>query len=159
MDNTLVFILAPPFLFNTFYMLILRNFFMSVPESLEESVRIDGGNDLQIFFSIIIPLSKPAIMTVGIWQIVNHWNSWFDSMLYIQTNWKHVLQMQVRRLVYEQADLSSSQGISFIQKADMPTAETLSAVAIIVAILPILIVFPYVKKYFNKGIMVGSIKG
>lgn len=156
LDNTLVYILGP--LYNTFYVLILRNFFMNIPESLEESCRIDGGNDIQIFWHVILPLSKPALATVCIWQMVNHWNAWFDSMLYIQTPTKQVLQMVVRRVVYEQSDLSAREGISFIQKGSMPTAETLSAVAIIVAILPIMIAFPFFKKYFNQGIMLGAVK-
>lgn len=158
-NNPLVFIVAPPFLFNTFYMLIIRNFFMSVPASLEESAKIDGANDISIFFNIIIPLSMPVLMTVSLWQVVNHWNSWFDSLLYIKSLKFHVIQVHIRRIVIEQSEVLSSGAISFTDKADMPTGETLRATAIMITVIPILLMYPFIKKYFVKGIMVGAVKG
>ena len=88
-----------PGLISTYSMLILRNFFMSLPEELEDSAKIDGASDLRILFTIVIPLSKPILATLALWSAVGHWNAWFDAMLYIQDQSKTVLQILLRRIV------------------------------------------------------------
>lgn len=159
LDNPLVYILAPPFLFNTFYMLILRNFFMTIPDSIEESAKIDGAGDIRVFFQIIIPLSAPAIATISLWLGVNHWNSWFDSMIYVQSTDKQVIQVLIRKLVIEQSALMMSDATEFFDKKNIPTPESMKAAAILITMIPILCVYPFIQRFFVKGIVMGAVKG
>ncbi|MDF2962938.1 MAG: transporter permease [Paenibacillus sp.] len=159
LDNPLVYILAPPFLYNTFYILILRNFFMTIPGSLEESAKMDGASDLRIFFQVIIPLSAPALATISLWVAVSHWNSWFDSLIYMQSLDKQVIQVLIRKLVIEQSSLMLADSASYFGKDDMPTAESVKAAAILITMIPILCVYPFIQKYFVKGVVMGAVKG
>lgn len=144
-----------------FHMLILRNFFMGIPEELEDSARIDGASDLLIFFRIVLPLSTAAIATVGLWEAVMHWNAWFDSLIYITSEPKHVINVHIRRLVIEQQEGFTERMIDsfFGKRDDQPTPETIRAAAIIVTLTPIMLVYPFIQKYFVKGVVVGSLKG
>jgi putative aldouronate transport system permease protein len=147
-----------PGLIPTFTMIIMRNFFMSLPVSLDEAAKIDGAHDGTILLRIILPLSTPILATVTLWQAVSHWNAWFDCLIYIQTTRKQVLQVVLRRLVLE-----GSQEIldlnSIINDPASLTPEAIKAAAIMVTTLPIILLYPLVQKYFIQGIMVGSIKG
>ncbi|MEX1030325.1 MAG: carbohydrate ABC transporter permease [Paenibacillaceae bacterium] len=158
-NNPLVYILAPPFLYNTFYMLILRNFFMTIPDSLEESAKMDGANDLRIFFTIMVPLAAPAIATISLWVAVNHWNSWFDSIIYMQSADKQVIQVHIRRLIIEQSAAMMSSTASFFDKSNAPTGESTKAAAILITMIPILCVYPFVQRFFVKGVVMGAVKG
>jgi len=158
-DNPLVYILAPPFLYNTFYMLILRNFFMTIPDSLEESAKMDGANDVKIFFAIMIPLAAPAIATISLWVAVNHWNSWFDSIIYMQSPEKQVIQVHIRKLIIEQSASMMTTTVSYFDKANVPTGESIKAAAILITMFPILCVYPFIQKYFVKGVVMGAVKG
>lgn len=136
---------------------IMRNFLMAMPESLEESARIDGANDLTILYKIIFPLSMPIIATVGLWTAVGHWNAWFDSMIYITDPERQVLQVTLRRIVLEGTNqLVAMYGEDVTAKQ---TSETIKAAVTMVTALPILMVYPFIQKYFVKGVMVGSLKG
>ncbi|MBW7452590.1 carbohydrate ABC transporter permease [Paenibacillus sepulcri] len=158
-DNPLVYILAPPFLYNTFYILILRNFFMTIPDSLEESARIDGASDTRIFFSLIVPLAAPAIATISLWVGVNHWNSWFDSLIYVQNPDLQVIQVHIRKLVIEQSALLMSDALSSIDKKNVPSPESMRAAAILITMLPILCIYPFIQRFFVKGVVMGAVKG
>jgi putative aldouronate transport system permease protein len=158
-DNPLVYILAPPFLYNTFYMLILRNFFMTIPDSLEESAKMDGANDLRIFFAIMVPLAAPAIATISLWVAVNHWNSWFDSIIYMQSADKQVIQVHIRKLIIEQSRQMMTSTVSLFDKSNAPTGESTKAAAILITMFPILCVYPFVQRYFVKGVVMGAVKG
>jgi putative aldouronate transport system permease protein len=136
---------------------IMRNFLMAMPESLEESARIDGANDLTILYKILFPLSMPIIATVGLWTAVGHWNAWFDSMIYITEPEKQVLQVTLRRIVLEGSNQMVSQFGEEI--GTKQTSETIKAAVTMVTALPILMVYPFIQKYFVKGVMVGSLKG
>lgn len=146
-----------PGLISTYNMIIVRNYFMSIPDSLNEAAEIDGANDIHILFRIIIPISLPILATITLWTIVGHWNSWFDCMIYIKSADKQVLQLILRRIVIE----GTSQLIDLNGGVDTGFAnpENIKAASIVVATLPILIVYPFLQKYFVKGIMVGSLKG
>jgi putative aldouronate transport system permease protein len=145
-----------PGLIPTYTMLIVRNFFMGIPESLEESAWIDGANDIVILFKIILPLSMPIIATVILWQAVGHWNAWFDSLIYIQNQKKQVLQIILRRIILAGSqDAFASTGLD----VNVTKPESLKAATIMVVIFPIICVYPFVQKYFVKGVMVGSLKG
>lgn len=146
-----------PRLVDTFALIVMRNFFMTIPESLEEAAKIDGANYFTILFKIIIPISKPIIATIVLWTAVWHWNSWFDAMLYIQNQDKQVIQMILRRIVMEgtaDAMNMTSDDINTVANPDM-----LKAATIMVSTIPILCVYPFLQKYFVKGMIVGSVKG
>jgi putative aldouronate transport system permease protein len=150
--------LVLPELVWTFIMIIVRNYFMTLPESLEESAKIDGANDIRILFSIVLPVSLPIIMTLILWIAVDQWNAWFDSMIYINDPKKQVLMVIMRRVVLEGSaqlmDLNSSKRDSQITNPDSVKAAT-----IILTVLPIILVYPFLQKYLIKGMLVGSIKG
>lgn len=143
-----------PGLVSTFSLIVLRNFFMSIPEELEDSAKMDGANEFRVLFSIIIPLSKPVLATLALWSAVGHWNAWFDSMLYIQDQSKIVLQLFLRRLVI------ANEGDPMLPVPSIEqTPETVKAAIIIFTALPILVVYPFLQRYFVKGVMIGSLKG
>ncbi len=146
-----------PGLISAYNMIIMRNSFMSLPYGLEESAKIDGANDIVILFRIVVPVSVPIIATVALWTSVGHWNAWFDCMIYIQDTSRQVLQIILRRIVLE----GTSQLMELNSSVDTGTAspDSIKAATIIVATIPILLVYPFIQKYFVKGIMVGSFKG
>ena len=154
LDNLWLLVLLP--MFNTYYMLILRSFFETIPDSLIEAAKIDGASEAQIFIQIAVPLSISALVSVGAWVFFTHWNSWFDSQLYFSTMSKQVVLVQIRRLVIEQSNLLLA-GMT-TGKADLPTEESIQAAGIMITILPVLIIYPFVKKYFVKGMMLGAVK-
>ncbi|GIP15964.1 protein LplC [Paenibacillus montaniterrae] len=145
-----------PGLIPTFSMLVLRNFFMSIPVELEECSKIDGANDIRILFQIVLPLSKPVLATLALWTAVGHWNSWFDAVLYISDQDKQVLQFFLREIVITNADAETF-GRSVV--GNIKYEPGIKAATVIFAILPILIVYPFLQKYFVKGTMIGSLKG
>ncbi len=154
LDNIWLLVLLP--MFNTYYMIILRSFFSTIPESLAEAAKLDGASEVQIFFRIMVPLSVPSLIAVGTWVFFTHWNSWFDSQLYFSTMKKQVVLVQIRRLVIEQSNLLLT-GMT-TGKADLPTENSIQAAGIMVTILPVLIIYPFVKKFFVKGMTLGAVK-
>ncbi|WP_010276202.1 carbohydrate ABC transporter permease [Paenibacillus senegalensis] len=140
---------------SAFLLLIVRNFVSGLPESLEEAAKIDGAHEITILFRVVLPLSLPIIATVGLYTAVYHWNAWFDSMIYIQTESKQVLQIILRRILLEGQD-------SMMETAGDQTyvsSEAMKMAMLVVAILPIICVYPFLQKYFIKGSLVGSVKG
>ncbi|MBD2845021.1 carbohydrate ABC transporter permease [Paenibacillus sp. IB182496] len=149
-----------PGLFNTFYMLIMRNFFMSIPGELEESAKMDGAGDFRVLFQLVLPLSKPILATISLWLAVHHWNEWFNGLIYIQDQSKVVLQIYLRRLIVENND-SDVQFLMEQATGSMAqiVPETIKAAVLMIGTIPILLIFPFIQKHFVKGIMLGSIKG
>ena len=154
-----------PILVSPFTVFIIRNFMMSLPVSLEESLRIDGAHDVTIFFRLVLPLSKPVIAVVVLWTAVGHWNAWFDSMIYIIDPEKQVVQIILREILTSQellrdllddaailAMLEEEEGIYIIP-------ESLKAAMLMVVTVPILCVYPFLQRHFVKGIMLGSLRG
>lgn len=139
---------------SAYNLIIARNFFMTIPESVEESARIDGANDITILLKIVIPLSMPIIATISLWYGVGHWNAWFDNMIYMKTQTKFVLQYVLRMILLEGSvqDIGSDQGVYV-------NTDTMKMATLVVATLPIIMVYPFLQKYFVKGVMVGSLKG
>lgn len=154
MDNMMVLIL--PGLVSAYNLVIMRNFFQSLPEEVEESAMIDGAGRFRIFLSIVLPMSKPILATVGLWLAVGHWNSWYDVLIYITDETKFTLQIVLRRIL-----LTGSKEIMEFSStnAEMVSSEGLKAATIYVATLPILCAYPFLQKYFVKGINMGSLKG
>ena len=149
-----------PGLVSAFNLVIMRNYFMSLPEEIEESCMIDGAGRFRIFFQIVLPLSKPILATVALWLAVGHWNSWFDVLIYITDDKLFTLQIVLRRIIItgtqQMVDLNVS---SEVMNQMQASPEGVKAAAIFVATLPILAVYPFIQKYFVKGIMIGSLKG
>ena len=149
--------LVLPRLIDVFNLLIMRNYMMSLPDSLEESAKIDGASDMRVLLFIILPLSMPILATIGLWTMVNHWSWWFDSLLYIKDAKGMVLQVVMRRIVLEGTMQMMDQ--SGFQDETLVNAEGLKAAVIMVTTIPIVCVYPFLQKYFVKGILVGSLKG
>lgn len=154
-NNRLVLIL--PGLVSAYNLVIARNFFASIPESVEESARIDGANDAVVFFRIVAPMSKAIIATLMLWIAVGHWNAWFDSMLYLKESKMQVVQVVMRRIVMEGEIATLELNDPTFAAAANP--ETLKAATIMITTFPILCVYPFVQKYFVKGVNIGSLKG
>jgi len=156
-----VWALILPSLINPWWMLIMRNFIMgSIPDELEEAAIVDGANPPQILLKIILPLSMPIIATIGLWYAVFHWNAWFDALIYINTPAHMPLQPILRNILeYGAGTYTEYQNLAEMDFAEPPPSETLRAAMIVVTTLPIVMVYPFIQKYFVKGVMVGGIKG
>jgi putative aldouronate transport system permease protein len=146
-----------PGLISAWNMLILRNFFMQIPYGVQESAKIDGANDIQIFVKVVLPLSAPALATISLFYGVYHWNAWFDALIYVSKKSLWPIQVFLREIV-RSASIVDITNISAIME-HRPPAETVVLATIVVATVPILCVYPFVQKYFVKGMMVGSLKG
>ena len=155
-DNIWVMIL--PMLVNTWNMIILKNYFVNVPRELEESAEIDGASILRRFFQIVVPVSLPAIATISMYYAVAHWNAWFDAAIYINDNHNYPVQVLLRNIVIagQSADLGTQMSENTMLA---PPAESLKCAVIVVTMLPILCVYPFIQRYFVKGVMVGAVKG
>lgn len=137
-----------------FNMIILKNFFMSIPDSLEESAVIDGATQLRILFTIIVPLSLPAMATVGLFYAVGHWNQYFSALIYLSDRALYPLQLYLREIIIEDgAQLVDAEALMDVAPISVRGA------TIVAATVPILLVYPFVQKYFVKGIMIGAVKG
>ena len=147
-----------PGLFNVFYLLIMRSFVNTIPPSLIEASKIDGAGEYRIFFQVVFTLLKPGLATVGLFMALGYWNDWYNAMLYINSNVKFPLQYMLYNLLQQTQALARIASQSGISVADLPSNSLKMAMAI-VATGPILLVYPFVQKYFVKGITVGSVKG
>lgn len=138
-------------------LIIMRTSFQAIPESLEESARLDGANDFVILFKVILPLSTAVIAVMVLFYGVRHWNSWFPAAIYLRGREKYPLQLILREILIQNSTDSMLTGASSDDK--MPIGETIKYATIIVSTLPILAAYPFLQKYFVKGVMVGAIKG
>ena len=158
-DTLTVLIIGPINVWNT---LILRNYFMALPDSLIESAKIDGASDIGVLTRIIVPLAGPVVATVFLWNLVGYWNSWVPAMIYNNSPDKQVLQIQLRKIILDsQFNIMSANGegaraaLEQVQK----TVEGMKAAVLIFTTFPILVSYPFLQKYFVKGIIIGSLKG
>lgn len=160
LNNFLVYILPSGFsIYNT---IIIRNYFFSIDKGMEEAASIDGASQVKIFTSIIMPLSKPVIATVALWQMVGQWNAWFDNMIYCRRSASlTTLQYLLRRMLdsLTASTSSTASGIEAIGALVDTNPDTIKAATTILVVLPIVAVYPFLQKYFVKGIMVGAVKG
>ncbi|WP_257345928.1 carbohydrate ABC transporter permease [Pseudalkalibacillus decolorationis] len=137
-------------------LIIMRTAFQGIPESLEESARMDGANDFTILFRIILPLSLPVLAVMVLFYAVGHWNSYFSAMIYLRDRDLFPLQLVLREILITN---STDNFITGVGGGDRyPVGETVKYATIIVATLPILLLYPFLQKYFVKGVMIGSIK-
>lgn len=145
------------FAINTYNLIIMKSFFEQLPESLEEAAFIDGANNLKIFWKIYMPLTKPALATVGLFYAVNRWNSYFWAMNLINDDSKLPLQVLLKKLIVDQVSNETDAAIVTISSTSSPT--TVIYAIIILAIVPMLVAYPFVQKYFKTGMTLGAVKG
>lgn len=160
--NTIWALILPGMLVSAFNVILMKNYFRtSIPESLIESAKIDGAGEFLIFRTIIIPLSKPIIATIGLMSAINYWNNWTNGLYYVDDSSLYTIQLVLNRINESATFLasnSSQMGSMLNGTASIPTTTMRMAIAI-VAILPILIAYPFFQKYFVKGITIGAVKG
>lgn len=157
-DN--IWVLIIPYLMSVWNMFILRNFFYSIPFSLEESALLDGAGPFTVFLRIVLPLSKAALATIGMFYAVGYWNSWFPGAIYLNTISKLPVQNVMRNIIqsFAIADINN-EAINDERFLYSPPIESLQMASVVVGTLPIMLVYPFIQKYFVKGVMIGSIKG
>lgn len=135
--------------------ILLMNFFRNQPKAIKESAKIDGINQVQMMFHICVPLAKPALATVTLFSVVGHWNNFFDGMLLINTPAKVPLQTYIQSLVINMSDTSK---LSTEQLINLMSQRTFNSAKIVIATIPILVIYPFMQKYFVTGITLGSVK-
>jgi putative aldouronate transport system permease protein len=150
-------VLILPGLISTWNVLILRNFFMQIPQGIMESAKIDGANDWVIFLRMVLPLSSAALATISLFYAVGHWNSWFDAMIYVNDRGLWPVQVFLREII-SNANLNNMIRSDAVVEVN-PPAQSVIMATIVVTMAPILCVYPFLQRYFVKGITVGSIKG
>lgn len=152
-----------PSLVSVTYLLMMRAYFEGIPASLEESAKLDGCGYFGIYGRIILPLSKPVIAVIGLYTAVNHWNDWFSGAFYMTSNDKWPVQtvlqqMLARAMSASQKDITSV-AQALVQGASTVTSDSLKMAAVVITTVPILLIYPFVQKYFASGIMIGAVKG
>lgn len=154
LNNYLALIL--PTAVNTFNLIIMRTSFMGIPDSMEESAKIDGANDFQVLFRIMIPLAMSSIAVIILYYTVQHWNAWFNAMIFLNERTMYPLQLVLREILIQ----NDTQSMTMEASVDGESfAEAVKYAVIVVATLPILCLYPFLQKYFVKGVLVGAVKG
>lgn len=147
-----------PCMYSVYHMIVISSYFSSLPEELREAAVLDGAGEWRMLLTIAVPLSTPVLATVGLWTAVGHWNSFFDAMVFTQSSELVTLQLYLMRLINSN-NLNLGSVTLPENVAENMTPEVITFASIVVGVLPIMIVFPFISKYFEKGIMIGSVKG
>ena len=150
--------LVLPALINPFNMVIIKKFFTGLPVELDEASYMDGANDLQIFTRVALPLSKPVIASISLFYGVGFWNDYFNSMIYLQTAEKFPIQIQLRSIILLSSTFSDAM-MDFYGMNGAPPDKAVKMACTVIATVPVLCIYPFVQKYFTKGVMVGAVKG
>jgi len=146
-----------PIAISAFNLILMRNFFEQIPEEIEEAAKVDGCNDLQTLFQIVLPLSKPALAAFSLFYAVGHWNSYFRAIMFINTPAKWPIQVWLRQIIIlSQSDFAAEVNADLLIETP---PETVKLAVIVVACIPIMMVYPFLQKHFTKGILLGSVKG
>ena len=149
-------------------MILMRSYFQGIPSDLEESARIDGANYITVFFRIILPISTPIVATIALFVGVFHWNSWYDAAMYVTKQELKPMQSVLMNIINEakfaeQLAQAANQGggvdLSNVAKGKKVNVRSITMATMIVTVVPIILVYPFLQRYFIKGIMVGSLKG
>ncbi|MCR8643072.1 carbohydrate ABC transporter permease [Paenibacillus sp. N1-5-1-14] len=149
--------LIVPTITSGWYVLLMKGFFDSLPESLEEAAFIDGANDIRIFFSIVLPLSLPALVAFGLFYAVGYWNTFFNALMYMNSPEKWPLQVLLQNMLVDPS--ASIDGAAAMRATKKMPTETLKMAAVVITTLPIMLVYPFLQKHFAKGALIGSVKG
>lgn len=150
-------ILLPPAI-SVWYMILMRTFFQNIPEALHESAHMDGANEMTVLTRIVLPLSVPILATMTLFYAVHHWNSFFPALIYLSDKKMYPLQIILRNIVI-QGDMAEQSNMMGGEMGMLVTAQNIKYAVVIVAIAPIVMLYPFLQKYFVQGIMVGSLKG
>ncbi len=155
-----IWVLIIPIMFSAWNMFLMRNFFSGIPGELSESAKIDGANDFQTLFQIILPVSKPGMATISMFYALGYWNQWYNAMLYLGNNSRDIFPLQylimdLTRSTDALKEMAKFTGIAVVNLPD----STLKMATTLVTIGPIILLYPFVQKYFTQGLTVGSIKG
>src|SRR5699024_561502 len=140
---------------NAFNLVIMRNFFQGIPDSLEEAARIDGCSEIGVFLRVVLPLSMASIATIGLFYAVTYWNTYMHAVLYINDSSLWPIQVLLRQIVIVSSGMDADATVVDV----VPPAQSVKMAVIAVATLPMLAVYPFVQRYFVKGAMIGSVKG
>jgi len=151
--------LIVPGVISAFNLVVIRNFFMEIPPELIESARVDGANDLQILASIVVPLSKAVIAVIALFYAVGYWNSFFSALIYLNDTSKWPLQVILNQFVVQGQPLPGQDASSDPNLMKSLSPRTYRTAIIVLATVPVLLVYPFLQKYFTKGILTGAIKG
>lgn len=152
-------VLILPLIYSPYNMLIMKNYFQStIPDSLEESAFLDGASNFQILSSIVLPLSKPILATLSLFYAVGRWNSYADNMYYTKSADLKLIQYKLYQLVASAAEAQTS-SLADTGSAIQSTPEVLQAASIMFVTIPIIIIYPFLQKYFVQGTMIGAVKG
>ncbi len=156
MNDSLLALFLPTAI-NTFYLIILRTSFSQVPTSLVESARLDGASHWKVLTNVVVPLSLPTIAVILLYYAVERWNSWFPASIYLKSRIKYPLQLILREILIN----NDTDSMSFYATAadQYSIGETIKYAIVVVSILPILVVYPFLQRYFVKGVMIGAVKG
>ncbi|WP_328625096.1 carbohydrate ABC transporter permease [Streptomyces sp. NBC_00353] len=144
-----------PGLVNAFNLVVMRAFFMNIPDELYQAARIDGAGDWRILTRIVLPLSKGVIAVVGLFYAVTYWNAFFNAMLYLNDSGKWPVQLLLRTYVVQNKQMAADQ----LGVAHLPPQQSISMAVVMIALIPILLLYPFLQKYFTKGVLTGAIKG
>lgn len=153
-----IFALIIPGALSVYNVILTKSFFETLPESLEESARLDGASEFDVFLKIVLPLSKPILATILLFVAVAHWNSFFSAVIYIRSPKKWTLQLALREILLSSSTQLLQSGGNSAEQKDVPV-QTLQYATLIVAIVPIMCVYPFLQKYFVTGMTLGAVKG
>lgn len=154
-DNRLAMII--PYAVSTYYMIIMRTYFAGIPNSIEESAKVDGAKDIIVLFKIIVPMSMPIIAVMILMYGVGYWNSWFSAVMFIRRRELFPLQLVLREVLIQNDYASMTRGVGLSSTEQVGL--TVKYATIIVSTVPVLFIYPFLQKYFVKGIMIGALKG
>lgn len=151
--------LVVPSAISAWNMMLMRNFFYSVPEALEEAAYLDGANQVQILLMVFLPLSIPSLVTIGMFYGVGYWNAWWPGVMYLNTTKYQPVQNAIRTIVNAANAATTELAGAMDDSAQLPPSHALKCATIVTGTVPILVVYPFIQKYFVQGVMVGSVKG
>ena len=161
MDNS-IWVMVIPFSVNVFNLIISRTYFQnSIPEGLLEAAQIDGCSDFRFFFQIVLPLSKAILTVISLYYMVTYWNEYFKALIYLRDNKLYPLQLILRDILVRNQSYASGEMVGGISAEGnvQQRADLIKYGVIVVSSVPIIVLYPFVQKYFEKGVMVGSLKG
>ena len=156
LGNNLLALILPQAI-STYNFIVMRTSFLSVPDSLEESAKIDGANDFVILFKIVLPVSMSVVAVMILFYGVAHWNAWFDAMIFLRDRQKYPLQLILREILI--LNSTETMTVDMSDHNNAAIGESIKYATIMVATLPVLVVYPFLQKYFVKGVMIGAVKG
>ena len=142
-----------------FNCIVLMNFFRGIPSELEESAKLDGASQWQILWRIFIPISKPSLATIILFSLINHWNSWFDGLIYSNHTTNYPLQSYLQTLVTSTTEILAQGDVKAIAKLVDINDTNMKAAQIFISVIPLMLIYPFLQKYFTTGITMGSVKG